>query len=57
MTETLNLSVRVEVAALRDWVASLRHRVQDEPDDPNRADFLRWAETAERLHDRIDKAL
>lgn len=44
-------------AALRDWADGLRHRVQDESDEPNRADFLRWAEAAERPHDRIDQAL
>jgi len=47
----------VLTTALRDWADDLRHRLQDKPDEPNRADFLRWAETAERLHDRIDKTL
>lgn len=47
----------VLTTALRDWTDGLRHRVQDEPDAPNREDLLRWAETAERLHDFIGKAL
>lgn len=47
----------VLATALRDWADGLRHRAQDAPDDPNREDFQRWAETAKLLHDRIDKAL
>src|SRR5690606_21648885 len=44
-------------ASLRDWADDLRHPVQDEPEHPNRADFPRWAEAADRLHERIDEAL
>lgn len=47
----------VLTAALRDWAGDLRARVQDDPQEPNRADFLRWAETADRLYERIDEAL
>jgi len=47
----------VLTAALREWADDLRHQVQDDPEHPNRADFLRWAEAADRLHERIDEAL
>ncbi|WP_064257517.1 hypothetical protein [Rhodococcus sp. HS-D2] len=47
----------VLTAARREWADDLRHQVQDAPEHPNRADFLRWAEAAERLHERIDEAL
>jgi hypothetical protein len=30
---------------------------QDPPVGSNRDDFLPWAETADRLHERIDEAL
>lgn len=47
----------VLTAALREWADDLRHQLQDDPEHPNRADFLRWAEAADRLHERIDEAL
>lgn len=47
----------VLTAALREWADDLRHQVQDDPEHPNRADLLRWAEAADRLHERIDEAL
>ncbi|MEV8195406.1 hypothetical protein AB0P13_25435 [Rhodococcus pyridinivorans] len=47
----------VMTAAMWGTGSMVRHRVQGEPDDFNRTDFLRWAETAERLHERLDKTV
>lgn len=45
----------VLTAALRDFANSLRSRVEDDPADSNNPGFLAWAETAERMHRRVEE--
>lgn len=43
--------------ALEEWASRMRDRVEDEPDHPNSPGYIEWAETADRLRQRVEDAV
>jgi DNA-binding transcriptional regulator YhcF (GntR family) len=43
--------------ALEEWAGRMRDRVEDEPDHPNSPHHIEWAETADRLRQKVEDAV
>ena len=43
--------------ALEEWAGRMRDRVEDEPDHPNSSHHIEWADTADRLRQKVEDAV
>lgn len=43
--------------ALNEWAGRMRHRVEDEPGQPNSPGYIEWAEAAERLLRKVEDVM